>query len=103
MLRTLEGHAYSCALGSVYPLDAEVPSAWFATRYVLSNVEPGSIIVLHDVGARGLRTAAVLASILPELETRGLQVVTLSTLARSGERDPLRAGTVDPHARSTEA
>lgn len=86
MLRTLEGHAYSCALGSVYPFDAEVPSTWFATRYVLSNVEPGSIIVVHDVGARGLRTAAVLESVLPELETRGLQVVTLSTLARSGER-----------------
>lgn len=81
MLSTLDRHGYRCALGSVYPFDPQLPSAWFAARYVLSNVRPGSIIVLHDYGARGERTAAALATILPELSRRGLRVVTLSELS----------------------
>jgi peptidoglycan/xylan/chitin deacetylase (PgdA/CDA1 family) len=80
MLSILDKHGYRCALGSVYPFDPQIPSAWFATHYVLQNVRPGSIIVLHDCGARGERTAAVLATILPELHRRGFRVVTLSEL-----------------------
>lgn len=80
MLSTLRRHGYQCALGSVYPFDPQVPSSWFATRYVLWNVRPGSIIVLHDYGARGDRTAKALTTILPELNRRGWRVVTLSEL-----------------------
>lgn len=80
MLSILDRHGYRCALGSVYPFDPQIPSAWFAAEYVLRNVRPGSIIVLHDNGARGERTVAALATILPELRRRGLQVVTLSEL-----------------------
>jgi peptidoglycan/xylan/chitin deacetylase (PgdA/CDA1 family) len=80
MLSTLHRHGYECALGSVYPFDPQVPSSWFATHHVLWNARPGSIIVLHDYGARGERTAAALATILPALSRRGLRVVTLSEL-----------------------
>jgi len=80
MLATLHKHGYRCALGSVYPFDPQLPSPWFATHYILSNVQPGSIIVLHDHGARGERTALALATILPELDRRGFRVVTLSEL-----------------------
>lgn len=80
MLAILERYGYRCALGSLYPLDPQIPSAWFAQRYVLQNVRPGSIIVLHDHGARGERTAATLARLLPELNRRGFRVVTLSEL-----------------------
>ena len=80
MLATLHKHGYRCALGSVYPFDPQLPSSWFATHYILSNVRPGSIIVLHDYGARGERTASALATILPELNRRGFRVVTLSEL-----------------------
>jgi peptidoglycan/xylan/chitin deacetylase (PgdA/CDA1 family) len=80
MLSLLHKHGYRCALGSVYPFDPQLPSARFAARYVLRNVRPGSIIVLHDCGARGERTATALATILPELSRRGLRVVTLSEL-----------------------
>lgn len=80
MLAILRRHGYRCALGSVYPFDAQIRSAGFAAHYVLWNVRPGSIIVLHDHGGRGLRTAAALATILPELKRRGLQAVTLSEL-----------------------
>ncbi len=81
MLSILADYGYRCALGSVYPYDAWLPSTWFSTRYVLGRVEAGSIIVLHDGGGRGRRTAAALSVILPELRRRGLRVVTLSQLA----------------------
>jgi peptidoglycan/xylan/chitin deacetylase (PgdA/CDA1 family) len=47
---------------------------------VLRGVQSGSIIVLHDRGARGERTIAGLGAILPELKRRGFRVVTLSEL-----------------------
>jgi peptidoglycan/xylan/chitin deacetylase (PgdA/CDA1 family) len=80
MLSILDEHGYRCALGSVYPFDPQVPSAWFAARYVLWTVRPGSIIILHDYGGRGERTATALATILPELSRRGWRVVTLSEI-----------------------
>ena len=80
MLETLERHGYATALGSVYPLDAQIPSTSFAERHILANVHPGSIVVLHDVGGRGIRTAETLRAILPELAARGIDVLTLSEL-----------------------
>ena len=80
MLSVLREHGYRCALGSVYPFDPQIPSAWFATRYVLWNVHPGDVIVLHDRGGRGERTIAALTGILTELGRRGFRVVTLSEL-----------------------
>jgi len=81
MLSILQRHGYRLVLGSVYPFDAQLRSANFAATYVLWHVRPGAIIVLHDHGGRGMRTASGLAQILPELERRGLRVVTLSELA----------------------
>jgi peptidoglycan/xylan/chitin deacetylase (PgdA/CDA1 family) len=81
MLATLARHDYRCALGSVYPFDAQLPWSWFAARYILWAAQPGSIIVLHDGGNRGGRTARTLSAVLPELARRGLRVTTLSELA----------------------
>jgi peptidoglycan-N-acetylglucosamine deacetylase len=64
----------------VYPLDAAIPSSRFAAGYILRNVRPGSIVVLHDGGARGRRTLRTLAAVLPELRRRGYAVLTLSAL-----------------------
>jgi peptidoglycan/xylan/chitin deacetylase (PgdA/CDA1 family) len=80
MLSIIRRHGYRCALGSVYPFDPQIPSSWFIKRHVLRGVQPGSIIVLHDRGARGERTIAALVAILPELKRRGFRVVTLSEL-----------------------
>ena len=80
MLAVAHKHGYRCALGSVYPYDAWFPSSQFAAGYVLSRIRPGSVIVLHDRGGRGRRTASALERILPELNRRGLRVVTLSEL-----------------------
>jgi peptidoglycan/xylan/chitin deacetylase (PgdA/CDA1 family) len=80
MIATAAEHGYQTVLGSVYPYDPQVGSAWFSARYVLWKVRPGSIVVLHDGGRRGERTLKALATILPELRQRGFKMVTLSDL-----------------------
>ncbi len=80
MLDVMAEHGYRCALGSVYPYDPQLGSAWFASRYILWKSRPGDVIVLHDYQSRGRRTAKALRVILPELQRRGFQVVTLSGL-----------------------
>jgi peptidoglycan/xylan/chitin deacetylase (PgdA/CDA1 family) len=85
MLKVVESHGCQTVLGSVHPLDPQIPSAVFSVWYVLQNVQPGSIIILHDRESRGERTAAVLAEVLPELSQRGFHVVTLSELVELGK------------------
>ena len=81
MLDTIEREGYHCALGSIYPYDAHQSSAHLSAVYVLSNVRPGAVIVLHDGGSRGRRTVEVLRRVLPVLRARGYRVVSLSELA----------------------
>lgn len=94
MTAIMHRNGYRCALGSVYPYDAIVGSAGFASDFILRNTAPGEVIVLHDGGARGNRTVQVLQTVLPRLKQRGLQVVTLSDLyqSRSQGPKPRRAG-----------
>jgi peptidoglycan/xylan/chitin deacetylase (PgdA/CDA1 family) len=82
MIAAMQRHGYRCALGSVYPWDTTLRSVAFARSFILRNVHPGAVIILHDGGRRGLRTAQVLREALPELRRRGLQIVTLSELVR---------------------
>ena len=86
MLDTIERAGYHCALGSVYPYDAIVPSARLAVAYILANTRPGAVIILHEGGGRGRRTVEVLQHVLPLLSVQGYRVVTLSELANSGAR-----------------
>jgi peptidoglycan/xylan/chitin deacetylase (PgdA/CDA1 family) len=80
MLETINEHGYHLALGSVYPYDPQIGLAWYSAKYVLWKAKPGAVIVLHDYENRGKRTVAALEEILPQLEDRGYQVVTLSEL-----------------------
>lgn len=80
MLQVLARHDYKLALGSVYPLDAHIESSRFAAWHIRTSTEPGSIIVLHDGGARGERTVQTLQQVLPELAAAGYTGVTLSEL-----------------------
>jgi hypothetical protein len=85
MIDIMRRHGYRCALGSVYPFDATIPSRVFAARYILGHAQPGAVIVLHDGGSRGRRTADVLSEVLPELGRRGYRVVSLSELAAAAK------------------
>ncbi|WP_407900461.1 chitin deacetylase family protein [Scytonema sp. NUACC26] len=82
MVETAQKYGYHIVLGSLFPFDTHIHSSWFASKHILFNVRPGSIIVLHDGGSRGRRTALTLETILPELNRRGYRVVTLSELFR---------------------
>jgi peptidoglycan/xylan/chitin deacetylase (PgdA/CDA1 family) len=88
MIEIMQRHRYRCALGSVYPLDAAIPSVAWATRYILRHTRPGAVLILHDGGDRGRRTVKVLANVLPELRRRGYRVVTLSGLVAAGVTPP---------------
>ena len=50
MLETIERLGYRCALGSVYPYDPHLRSARIASAYILANVCPGAVVVLHERG-----------------------------------------------------
>lgn len=78
-------HGYRLVLGSVYPLDVAIPAPAFLAWYVLRNVRPGAIVVLHDGPSRGERTAEVLGRVLPELRDRGFRVVTVSELLEAAD------------------
>ena len=80
MIGIMSRHHYRCALGSIYPFDATIPSTGFAAHYILWHTRPGAVLILHDGGSRGRRTAKVLSEVLPELRRRGYRVVSLSEL-----------------------
>lgn len=80
MVAAMSRHGYRCAMGSVYPFDAAIPSVLWGSNYILRNARPGAVVVLHDGGARGRRTARVLGRVLPQLRQRGYRVVSLSEL-----------------------
>ena len=86
MVRAMRRAGYECVLGSVYPIDAGLGWSWLSEWYILAHARPGAIIILHDRGTRGERTAAVLARVLPRLRTRGYSIVALSEVATAAER-----------------
>lgn len=65
--------------------DAFQPDASVVVHDVLSRVRPGSIVVLHFIGAPNApATAAALARIIPVLRARGYRFVTLAQLLTAG-------------------
>lgn len=82
MIAAMARQGHRCALGSVYPYDATIPSSGFASRHILRNIRPGAILVLHDGGSRGWRAVRTLRTVLPELRRRGYRVVPLGDLTR---------------------
>ena len=82
MVTTAEQYGYQLVLGSNFPYDTHVPSSWFASTFILNTIKPGDIIVLHDGEERGARTVETLARVLPVLQERGYEVVTVSALVR---------------------
>jgi peptidoglycan/xylan/chitin deacetylase (PgdA/CDA1 family) len=80
MLREISEYGYKCALGSVYPYDPYISNVNFISNFVLRNVFPGAIIILHEGKANRQHTVEVLRLIIPELEKKGYEIVTLTDL-----------------------
>jgi len=86
MLEQIRPYGYRCVIGSVYPYDAQIHAVEFASRYILGNVQPGAIIILHDGKAERQATPDILQRVLPALQARGYRFVTLSDLVKSARR-----------------
>lgn len=80
VLALTRARGYRIALASVAPLDTIISSPRSMAGFIDWMVEPGSVVVLHDVQERGLRTADTLERLLPSLAERGYQVLTLTEL-----------------------
>jgi peptidoglycan/xylan/chitin deacetylase (PgdA/CDA1 family) len=80
MVKIASLHHYQIVLGSIFPFDTHISSVWFSAQHILINAAPGGIIVLHNHGSWGKRTALTLQNVLPKLAKKGYQIVSLSEL-----------------------
>lgn len=80
MVQTAQAYNYQVALGSIWSYDTHLLSDKFASQFILINAKPGSIVVLHDGGKRGINTAKTLETVIPQLQQQGYRFVTLSEL-----------------------
>jgi len=96
MVKTAKKHNYKLVLGSRFPYDTHIHSSRFASAFILSTVQPGDIVVLHDGEKRGERTIQTLKTILPKLQEQGYEITTVSELTTFADTDKTHAG--EPYA-----
>ncbi len=85
MVDIAQKHGYQVTLGTIWPYDTMIASSDFSTDFILRNIEPGKIIILHDSGGKGewgYRTITTLGKVLAALAQQGYQVVPLSELLK---------------------
>lgn len=75
--KALQAKGLKVVMWSVSPADYDEPSPAKIAEYVLSNIRPGSIVVLHDYR---WQTVLALERILEGLRKKGLRSVTVSEL-----------------------
>jgi peptidoglycan-N-acetylglucosamine deacetylase len=80
MLAQIRPYGYRAVLGSVYPYDAQFSSVEFAAGYILGNVQPGSIIILHEGADDRYAAVEILRRVIPALQKRGYRFETLTGL-----------------------
>jgi hypothetical protein len=69
---------------NVNSIDAFNPYPQQIATTVLAGVQPGSIVVMHLMRANAPSSAAALRQIIPELQRRGYEFVTVSELLAAG-------------------
>ena len=79
-LSDLERWNYRPVMWSVVPEDWVRPGIKVAARRILSQVQNGSLIVLHDGCCGGEDVAAIAASVIPRLLQQGYQFVSIDEL-----------------------
>jgi len=78
MLSLAKKLGYRVVLGDVYPHDPLISSSYINSRLILSRVQPGSIIILHDRPY----TPKTLDIVLPTLKQMGYEVTTVGEMVR---------------------
>ncbi len=90
VLQLTRDRGYRIALASVMPLDTMIKNPQRMATYINWMVEPGSVVILHDRGERGLRTIETLEILLPILQDRGIPVISLGQLDAQAGLAPTR-------------
>lgn len=89
MVEMVKGLGYRTVLGSVYPHDAQIKSAWWNARHVLSMVRSGSVVIVHD---RREYSVEEMERILKGLKGGGWRVESLGGVLRIAEEERVRKG-----------
>ena len=79
LVRRIESAGYRTCLGTAPPLDVYL-SASRTEAYLLANVRPGAILVLHDGGPDRVKTVGVVERLLSRLREEGWEFVTVTDL-----------------------
>lgn len=82
-LRHLQQWGYRSVMWSVVPEDWVLPGVAVAIDRVLNQVQPGSLIVLHDGIYGGYDVAQTVRQLVPMLWEQGYQFVTVEQLWQS--------------------
>lgn len=88
MLDQVHEMGYKLCLGSLYPHDTKLRNVALISQYILLRAFPGAILILHDGSPDRIRTVRVLEKVLPELQRRGYEIVTLSELVAESAKGP---------------
>ncbi len=83
LAEALATKGYTLTLWSIDTHDWSMPGMTYITRKVLSEAEPGAIVLMHDGGGNRSQTVAALESILPVLRAEGYRLVTLPQYVRA--------------------
>lgn len=77
---------YKIVLWSVDSRDWDNPGTAYIVRHVLKNTKSGDILLFHDQGGNRQQTVSALRAIIPELEHRGFQFVTVTELLQHADK-----------------
>ena len=76
----MENISYPVALWSVDTTDWQLKDANAVAQHILSTVQDGDVVLLHDIYSTTLEAMRI---IIPELKARGYQLVTFSEMAEA--------------------
>lgn len=85
---------YHVAMWSVDPRDWTTPGSSVIANRVLSGARDGAVVVMHDGGGNRAGTVAAMRTVIPALQKRGFELVTMSELAGLAEAPPTEHGMV---------
>ena len=87
MLKTVHEAGYTLALGNIFPHDPQIKSPSLNSWFLRTRARPGGIIIIHDRPW----TPETLLLALPAMKERGLELTTLSAMAKADGKRGIHA------------
>ena len=86
-LRVARAQGYICVLGSAYANDPIHPPSWYIRWWIIRNLAPGAIVILHDGISDPRRGIEALPHILATGSQKGLRFVSVGALMRGAAEE----------------